>query len=142
MLGRDRTDRDRRATAVPRRIAMPGAVPSPTPRRPSAVGMLLIGAAAGYALATWMDRHGVTWRELPSRLLPPPRPQPAAGTAPGDAAAAGPPGRLALARDAARRAMTERRRALEAEAGRALGAPADRAAPERRNGAGGGEPVV
>lgn len=122
---------------------MPRAVPSSTPRRPSAVGMLLIGAAAGYALATWMAREGVTWRELPARLLPPPRPLPAADTAPGAGASGAPHGRLAVAREAARRAMLARRRALEAEAGRALGAPADRAAPARRNGAGGGsEPVV
>ena len=111
---------------------------TPPPRRPTALGMLLLGAAAGYGLAVWMDRNGVTWRDLPARLRATPRPAPAMG-APADAA---PPGRLAQARAAARQAMDARRRALEAEAGRALGPDADGAPGPRRNGAGGGAPAV
>lgn len=102
---------------------------SPPIRRSSRLGTLLVGAAAGYALATWMQRNGVGWRDLPQRLLPPPPPG-APAAARGSHALAG---RLSLARDAALRAMVERRAELEREAGRALAAPEG-----RRNGGSGG----
>ncbi|MCC7019919.1 MAG: hypothetical protein IT332_09200 [Ardenticatenales bacterium] len=101
----------------------------PRARSGSRLGTLLVGAAAGYALATWMQRNGVGWRDLPQRLLPPPPPgAPAAARE-----AQGFAGRLAAARDAALRAMAERRVELEREAGRALAAPEG-----RRNGGSGG----
>lgn len=96
------------------------------PRRSSRLGLLLIGAAAGYALAQWMDRNAVTWNDIGQRLMPAPATDGGSGVA----------GRIAFARDEARRAMAERRRVLEAEAGRAL-APADGdGAAGRRVGAG------
>jgi|GEM_PF-6803098 len=98
-------------------------------RSGSRLGTLLVGAAAGYALATWMQRNGVGWRDLPQRLLPPPPPgAPAAARG-----SHGLAGRLSTARDAALRAMAERRAELEREAGRALAAPEG-----RRNGGSGG----
>lgn len=101
------------------------------PRRSSRLGLLLIGAAAGYALAQWMDRNAITWNDLGRQLMSPPRTEGASGVA----------GRIAFARDEARRAMAERRRALEAQAGRAL-VPPDEGGTRRRSEAGAGASSV
>lgn len=105
--------------------------PTPIPRRTNRLGALLIGAAAGYALAQWMSRNNVSWNQIGQRLMP--------AAAPDQPLLAG---RLAFARDEARRAMAERRRELEAQAGRALAPAAAGKAGEDRNGAASGQPPL
>lgn len=101
-------------------------------RRSSRLGTLLIGAAVGYMLADWMARNDVKWNDVGQRLMP---------ATPSD----GPTltGRIAIAREAARRAMAERRGALEDEAGRALaGADDPRKTHHEQIGARGAEPAI